>query len=41
MEIQTQDDILIDPNSIPNIRLQSEIDLVPPVDEEGEAFHLK
>ncbi|CAD8175145.1 unnamed protein product [Paramecium pentaurelia] len=40
MEKQTQD-ILIDPNSIPNIRLQSEIDLVPPVDEEGEAFHLK
>ncbi|CAD8177239.1 unnamed protein product [Paramecium pentaurelia] len=40
MELQTQD-ILIDPDSIPNIRLQTEIDLVPPVDEEGEVFHLK
>ncbi|CAK81037.1 unnamed protein product (macronuclear) [Paramecium tetraurelia] len=40
MEKHTQD-VLIDPDTIPDIRLQSEIDLVPPVDEEGEAFHLK
>ncbi|CAD8172615.1 unnamed protein product [Paramecium octaurelia] len=40
MEMQTQD-ILIDPHSIPNIRLQSEKDFVPPVDEEREVFHLE
>ncbi|CAD8062658.1 unnamed protein product [Paramecium primaurelia] len=38
---QQQQDVLIDPNSIPDIRLHNDLDYVPPVDDEGEVFLLK
>ncbi|CAD8074060.1 unnamed protein product [Paramecium sonneborni] len=41
IEKQQYEELLIDPNSIPDIKQQNELDQVPPVDEEGQIFRLK
>ncbi|CAD8171515.1 unnamed protein product [Paramecium pentaurelia] len=41
IEKQQQQDLQIDPNSIPDIRQQNDLDIIPPVDEEGQVIRLK